>query len=210
MSNIYRKVLDNIIYLYEGYSKEHRASTQPFHLQKVKTSIKNYQYDCDDLLVREPLIEHSGSLPIVATAIYPYIEDESVDLGQALIMLAIHDIGELVVGDEMTFTKEDDNGLEKREAIKLLPKIYHELYLDMEERRTNTGKFSKAIDKITPDIIDLMTPAEVTIDRYQKQVGKESPITLLKMHKHQYMIWNPFMKNLHLEIIKELEILLSE
>ncbi len=158
MLDIYSEVLDKILYLYEGYSKEHRASTQPFHLEKVKTAVKDYQYDCNDFLIREPLIEHSGSLPIVATAIYPYIKDESVDLGKALIMLAIHDIGELVVGDEMVFTKSDNNSLEKKAALNILPTIYHDLYLDMEEQRTSTGKFAKAIDKITPDIVDLMTP----------------------------------------------------
>jgi hypothetical protein len=205
MSNIYNEVLDKIIYLYEGYSKEHRACTQPFHLQKVKAAVKDYQYDCDDILIREPLIEHSGSLPMVATTIYPHIKDKSVDLGEALIMLAIHDIGELVVGDEMVFTKQDDNGLEKAAALKLLPTIYHDLYLDMEEQRTNTGKFAKSIDKITPDVVDLMTPAEVTLDRYSKQVGDESPVTLLKMHKHPHMLWNDFMKNLHLELMTRLE-----
>src|ERR1035437_4688717 len=105
MNSIYQEVLEQIIFLYQGYSREHRASTQPFHLQKVQQLVKNYHYNCKDLLIREPLIEHSGSLPVVATAIYPHINNSNVDLGRALIMLAIHDIGELTTGDEMTFTK---------------------------------------------------------------------------------------------------------
>src|SRR3989344_1720444 len=109
MKDIYGETLDKIIFLYERYSKEHRSSTQPFHLQKVKELVKDYHYDCNDLLVREPLIEHTGSLPIVATTIYPYLNNSQVDLGRALIMLAVHDIGELIVGDEMTFTKNPDN-----------------------------------------------------------------------------------------------------
>src|SRR5471030_2925533 len=106
--NIYQETLDKIIFLYERYSKEHRASTQPFHLEKVKANVKDYKYKFDDILIREPLIEHTGSLPIVATAIYTYINDSNVDLGKALIMLAIHDIGELITGDEMTFIKNKD------------------------------------------------------------------------------------------------------
>lgn len=42
MKNQYQKVLDQIIYLYKGYSQEHRASTQPFHLQIVQKTLKNY------------------------------------------------------------------------------------------------------------------------------------------------------------------------
>lgn len=208
MENQINEVLDKIIYLYQGYSKEHRASTQPFHLEKVKKVIKNYQYDCNDPLIREPLIEHTGSLPIVATTIYPYIKDKSVDLGRALIMLAIHDIGEIIVGDEMTFTKSQATGKkEKQEALKLLPTSYHKLYLDMEEQKTNTGKFAKSIDKITPDIIDLITPAKVTIKRYKTQIGKDKDlITVIKKFKHPYMTWNNFMTSLHLEILKRLEV----
>lgn len=112
MTNIAGEVLDQIIFLYKGYSEEHRKSTQPYYLEKVKSLVKDYQYDVNDLLVREPLLEHSGSLPVVATTVYPYIEDADVDLGRVLTMLAIHDIGELKVGDEMTFTK-DNSGWEK-------------------------------------------------------------------------------------------------
>jgi HD domain-containing protein len=207
MSNIHSEVLDKIIYLYEGYSKEHRASTQPFHLEKVKKTIKDYKYDCRDLLIREPLIEHSGSLPIVATTIYPHIKDESVDLGKALIMLAIHDIGEIVVGDQMFFaTNGSSNESEKKEALKLLPLFYHDLYLDMEERRTNTGKFAKAIDRITPEILDLMAPAKVSIERYRVYFnGKEDPIKTIDSVNGPFMIWNNFMENLHSEIMRRLE-----
>ena len=48
-----QEVLDKIIYLYQGYSREHRASTQPFHLEKVQKAVKDYVYKYDDLLVRE-------------------------------------------------------------------------------------------------------------------------------------------------------------
>jgi len=206
MGNIYKETLDRIIFLYKGYSREYRASTQPFHLEKAKSLIKNYKYKVDDLLVREPLIEHSGSLPIVATTIYPNINDKNVDLGRALIMLAIHDIGELVSGDEITFTKNGNKTKdEKKEALNLLPKSFHSIYIEMEERQSDTARFAKAVDKMTPDIVDLMTPAEVTIERYKKFVKKEPNqiVATIKEFKHPYMLWNPFMVNLHLEILIE-------
>jgi 5'-deoxynucleotidase YfbR-like HD superfamily hydrolase len=203
-----KAILDQIIFLYKRYSEEHRASTQPFHLEKVKNLVKDYKYKVDDLLVREPLIEHSGSLSIVATAIYPNINDKNVDLGRALIMLAIHDIGELVTGDEMTFTKNRDQARnEKKEALSLLPKFFHSIYLEMEELKSDTARFAKAVDKMTPDIVDLMTPAEVTIKRYRKFVKKEPNqiVATIKEFKHPYMLWNPFMVNLHLEILERID-----
>jgi 5'-deoxynucleotidase YfbR-like HD superfamily hydrolase len=202
------KVLDKITFLYENYSNEHRASTQPFHLEKVKRLVDKYKYKFDDLLIREPLIEHSGSLPIVATTIYPYINDKEVSLGDALIMLAIHDIGELVVHDEITFTKRTENALgEQDAALSLLDPTLHHFYLEMEERSTKTAQFAKAVDKMTPDIVDLLTPVEITIERYKKFVKKEPKeiIETIKKFKHPYMLWNSFMTRLHLEILDRLE-----
>ncbi|MDD5626443.1 MAG: HD domain-containing protein [Patescibacteria group bacterium] len=208
MNDIYKETLDKIIFLYERYSEEHRASTQPFHLKKVKKLIKDYVYKYDDLLVREPLIEHSGSLPIVATTIYSKIDDPNVDLGRALIMLAIHDIGELITGDEMTFTKNGRKASnEKKQALTLLPESFHSVYIEMEERRSETARFAKAIDKMTPDIIDLMTPTEITVERYRKFVKKEPEeiVATIKEFKHPYMLWNDFMTNLHLEILGRID-----
>ncbi len=201
-------VLDQIIFLYEKYSNEHRASTQPFHLQKVKKLVKNYHYRYDDLLVREPLIEHSGSLPIVATTVFPHIKNRHVNLGNTLIMLAIHDIGELVVHDEISFNKKEEHAPhEQQAALKLLPAYYHPYYLEMENRTTDTGKFAKAIDKMTPDIVDLMTPAEITIERYRQFVNQEPRqiVATIKKFKHPYMPWNKFMKDLHLEILARID-----
>jgi len=211
MGDIYQEAIDKIIFLYKGYSNEHRGSTQPYHLEKVLKLVPDYKYECNDLLVREPLIEHSGSLPIVATTIYPYINNQDVDLGKALIMLAIHDIGELTVGDEITFVKTGDKNNEMTEALKLLPDVLKPYYIDMEERKTDTARFAKAVDKITPDIVDLMTPVEVTLRRYREQIHKEPNqiIETIKEFKHPYMIWNEFMKNLHLEILNRIEIKIS-
>jgi hypothetical protein len=99
------KLLKQLEFLFEKYSNEPRAMTQPYLLDRVIRLVPGYQYNPEDTLVREPLIEHVGSLPVVATAFYPYINNGAVNLGKALIMLAVHDIGELITHDEMSFTK---------------------------------------------------------------------------------------------------------
>lgn len=203
------EVLEKIKSIYRDYSNEYRSSTQPYRLDIANESISNYKYDIDDKLVREPLIEHVGSLPVIATIIYPYIQDDSVDLGKALTMLAIHDIGELSVGDENTFLKNSiSKDKEGKEAILLLDPYYHDIYKDVETRQTQTAKFAKSVDKIAPDILDLLCPIDITLMRYKKILGNEpSEITdLIMTKKHPYMTWNPFFTKLHLELIHQLDV----
>ena len=202
-----KDIFEKVEFLFERYSNERRATTQPFLLNVVRDKAPNYTYEPDDELVRETLMEHVGSLPVLATALYPYIDDPEVDLGDALTMLAIHDIGELVTGDEMTFTKKASaKDPEQEAALKLLDPYYHELYLDAENKTSKSAKFAKSIDKITPDFFDYFTPADITIWRYKHFVGieKDKIIDLVVEHKRPYMLWNPFMTELHKYLLDKL------
>ncbi len=145
-------------------------------------------------------MEHVGSTPIVATAFYPHIDSADVDLGKALTMLAIHDIGELIHGDTMTFIKKESaKDPEHEAALSLLNSLYHGLYNDVESQTSMTAKFAKAIDKITPDIIDYLTPADITIWRYRYFVGigQDEIVGLIEKKKRPYMLWSPFMTEFH-------------
>ena len=203
-----QEILDKIEFLFEHYSLERRATTQPYLLKVAQEQLKGYDYHPDDDLVRETLIEHVGSLPMLGTAVYPYIEDSEVDLGQSLIMMAIHDIGELITGDEMTFTKKADaNVAERKAALELLNPMYHEIYKDTEERTSKSAKFAKSIDKINPDIIDYLMPPEITKWRYKEYVGIEPDqiIETIIKHKRPYMLWNPFMTAFHIHLLDQLD-----
>lgn len=206
MSSI-EEVLEKVAFLFERYSLERRATTQPYLLQIAQQTLKDYQYQPDDSLIRETLMEHVGSLPVLAMALYPYIQDDKVVLGDSLAMLAIHDIGELLTGDEMTFTKAATAAEPEREAaLKLLDPLYHNLYHDVEAKASQSAKFAKSIDKITPDIFDYLTPADITIRRYKHFVGveKNEIIDLIVKHKRPYMAWNPFMTEFHAHLMTRL------
>jgi len=148
-------------------------------------------------VVRESLIEHVGSLPVVATTIYPYLKDDDIDLGEALVMLAIHDIGELVTGDKITFAKNDDEEeIEQAAAIKLLSPAYHDLYNRIEHAKEGdkTAQFAKSIDKITPDFFDYLTPPEITMKRYKDYMDTDTPEQIIQLkidHKLSKMTWDP-------------------
>ncbi len=206
------EILKKIEFLFEKYSLERRATTQPYLLKIVQEKFKDYEYNPDDAVIREALMEHVGSLPVIATALYPYIDDPEVDLGRALTMLAIHDIGELETGDIITFTKKTAaKDPERAAALKLLDSSYHELYDEVETKTSKTAQFAKAIDKITPDIIDYLTPAEVTIWRMKHfaEVEPEDIVDIIVKHKRPYMLWNPFMTDFHKYLIEQLRVKLS-
>ncbi|MCW1908798.1 MAG: HD domain-containing protein [Candidatus Saccharibacteria bacterium] len=201
------KLIDELEFLFKQYSNELRATTQPYYLAQTRKRLKNYTYDPADVLVREKLIEHVGSLPIVAAALFPYIDDPSVDLGQALAMLAIHDIGEVIVGDEITFTKQSASKQSEADAaLSLLHSSYHAMYHEVENQTSPTARFAKSIDKITPDIFDYLTPADITIQRFKYYVGidKDQIMDLLLKHKRPYMLWNPFMTEFHKVLYEKL------
>ena len=207
------KLLDELEFLLERYSDEPRATTQPFYLRRAQNDIPGYKYHPDDTLVRETHMDHIGSLPIVATSFFPHLLDNKVDLGQALIMLAIHDIGEVVTGDEMTFTKKAGSKVREREAaLRLLHPSYRESYDDIDKQTSHSAKFAKAIDKITPDIYDYLTPADITIWRYKHFVGIEPAeiIPLIKKKKRPYMLWNPFMTEFHKLLLDRLAAKLNQ
>lgn len=207
------EVLKQIEFLFERYSLERRATTQPYLLNVAKDKVKGYSYDPDDILVRETLMEHVGSTPVVATALFPYLNDEAVNIGDSLTMLAIHDIGELITGDEITFTKKASaKDPEYEAALKLLNPIYHDIYDDVETKTSKSAKFAKAIDKITPDIMDYLTPADITIWRYKHFVGIEPNqiIDMIIKHKRPYMTWNPFMEEFHIYLIEQLRLKLGQ
>jgi len=200
-------LLEELEYLYEHYSNEPRATTQPYYLKMIKEQFPSYQYNPEDPAVRESLLEHVGSLPMVAISFYPHINDAEADLGGALVMLAIHDIGELATGDENTFTKrEDKKRAEQTAALKLLHPGYHAAYRKVESQAGATAKFAKAIDKITPDILDYLTPADITITRLKHfvGVGADDIVPLIVKYKRPYMLWNPFMTEFHILLMAKL------
>lgn len=166
----------------------------------------HYQYKPDDPLIRENLLEHIGVLPMVATTFYPYIDEPDVDLGQALIMLAIHDTGELTISDVNTFIKEDcdkEKELEREAAFKLLDPSYHDLYIDVEGQTSKTAKFAKSVDKVAADILDYLTPVEITVERFDffVHVKPEKIVQIIIDKKRPYMLWNAFMADFHTMLV---------
>ncbi len=116
--------------------------------------------------LREPLLEHVGHLPILASYFYPFIENkEKINLGKVLIMLSIHDIGETVTGEISAYKKTlQDDIDEQQAALKILNPEFKNIFLEFEQQESWDSKYAKAIDAIAPNIREIKMPV-VTIKR---------------------------------------------
>ncbi len=198
-------VIDKLLEIYSSYASCYRSSIQPYKLKLAEQ--KKLDTDFGDIMIRESLLEHVGHLPITAIILHKYIQSEDVDLGKALIMLGIHDIGELKVGDKAIFIKsEQDHNAEVPVALAMLDESLHEYYMDIDEQRTSTGKFAKSVDKIVGDVLDLLVPTEISIERYASMgIVREKIVTEKRDKKLKYMLWDPFLANFYEILLKRLE-----
>ncbi|MDE1966693.1 MAG: HD domain-containing protein [Patescibacteria group bacterium] len=141
-----QKLLD----LQNAYSGVYRAIITSERLRHAGPDIESI--DLKEERLREPLLEHVGHLPVIASFLHPHIErSKEVDLGRALAMLSIHDIGETVVGDVMAYHKSDsDTEKENKIVAGLLPDSLLDLFREYEARETQDAKFAKAVDAMAP------------------------------------------------------------
>lgn len=206
MKKSFEEIIKDVEFLINGYFKEMRTMTNLHRLDCLKKINPSYVYDPEDDIVRENLMEHVGSLPVMAVYFHGLIE-EDVNLGKVLEMLAIHDIGELAMGDKNVFIKKEDEAeAEKKEALKLLDERRQALYLEFEAMETNEAKFAKSIDKIIPDIQDFLAGKDLTTKRLKHfaNLDKNQIVDTIEKFKSPYMQWSLFFREFHGELIKRL------
>ncbi|NTU99341.1 HD domain-containing protein [Candidatus Falkowbacteria bacterium] len=152
------QLIQELIDLQNAYAKTYRAMVTG---ERLNHGLKNdEEIDVVSERLREPLLEHVGHLPMIASFLYPYIENKGkVDLGRTLIMLSIHDIGETVVGDMLSFKKTAEHASNERlAALDILPEELVPYYEEHEAGESFDAKFAKAIDTIAPFLHELSMP----------------------------------------------------
>ena len=161
-------ITKKLIELQHAYAFTYRAMvTEERYKQLIESGlIKDYTYDSE--FIREPLIEHVGHLPIIASYLYQHIEHkDKIDLGRVLIMLSVHDIGETVVGDVLAYAKTTSHvELENESAKSLISEDLYEYFEEIEKRETLDAKFAKAVDSIAPILHEMMLP-QITLERFK-------------------------------------------
>lgn len=147
-------LLDELLDLQNEYMTTYRATTL---MHKIKQPSANSIINFDDIDVRESLISHIGHLPIIAAHLHPFVQHTAnIDLGRALVMLSIHDIGETVTGDIMTYHKTTTDALKEEEITKnILHPNYLNYFVEYEAMETLDSRFAKSIDRIAPLFHDI-------------------------------------------------------
>ncbi len=121
----------------------------------IRTGWKDWNVQRERL---ESVAEHVYSTQMLALAIYKEYQYD-IDIKKVLMMLAIHEIGETVIGDLTQFqiSKEEKEKIEHAAVHNILSGLLNSsdiesLYLEFDERKTKEALFSHHCDKLECDL----------------------------------------------------------
>gem|GEM_PF-5255021 len=109
----------------------------------------------------------------------------------------------------ITFLKNDaDEDLETKAALELLHPKQHPIYMEYLEQKTIESHFAKSVDKISPDLYDMICDKDATIYRikYFAKIEQDNFIDVVKKAKTPYMQWDIFFKEFHAELMNRLRL----
>jgi putative hydrolases of HD superfamily len=108
--------------------------------------------------------EHSWQIALLAASMAQYAA-EPVDVDHVILMLLVHDVGEIDTGDTMAFVEggwEDRKAAERAAALRifgLLPDPQRERFLalwdEFEQGETPESRFANAADRAMPVLLNL-------------------------------------------------------
>jgi hypothetical protein len=200
------EICDDLVLLLSGYLSVHRKTFDPSIVSKHPDALRLIDSG-DHAVLEQSLFSHVGELPIIASFLHQYM-DVPVDLGRSLIILSIHDIGETVLGDQLSFTKDnhESNVSESEIARQLLSPQMYEYYREYSDKSTNEGLFAYSVDKLGPALLDLIIGKESTYKRIITLTNwkTEDVITNIRSHNMPKMTWSPFLSELYEYMLSQL------
>jgi len=132
--------------------------------------------------------EHSWQIALMAASLAEYAESP-IDINRVIVMLLVHDIGEIDAGDTMVFV---EGGWEQRKDAELasvkrifglLPDAQGAAFLalwhEFEDAATPESRFAHAVDRAMPVLINLANHGgswrenNISYDRVVDRVGPE-------------------------------------
>jgi 5'-deoxynucleotidase YfbR-like HD superfamily hydrolase len=182
-----KEIVQEFLKLQKNYSFTKRklvtAERYTTIAQAGLVSTKDFQND----ILRESLVEHVGHLPILASFLYPHIQNKKdVDLGRVLIMLSIHDIGETVTGEIFAYDKTADHDKNEYEAaLKILHPDLRPYLEEYEAHETPDARYAKSIDILAPNIHEIDMP-KVTVSHFSMLGGSLQKIIDNKRHSMEW------------------------
>ena len=165
----------------------------------IRTGWKDWNVQSERL---ESVAEHVYSTQMLALAIYKEYQYD-IDIKKVLMMLAIHEIGETVIGDLTQFqiSKEEKEKIEHAAVHKILSGLLNSsdiesLYLEFDERKTKEALFSHHCDKLECDLQAKLYGEEGCVDLTKQEDNKSfydaNVQKLLKKEKTWEKMWLSF------------------
>lgn len=160
-------------------SKEKNVINYYVLCNKLKNVIRTGWLDWNVKRERvESIAEHIYGVQMLAIAMkseYKY----DIDLMKVIFMLAIHELGEAIIGDLTQFqiTKEDKVELEHKAVHDILDGLIdgdyiEELFLEFDEKKTPEAKFAYQCDKLECDLQCRLYDLEGCVDFNEQENNK--------------------------------------
>ncbi len=141
----------------------------------IRTGWKDWNVNRDRV---ESVAEHIFGVQMLAIAMkseYQY----DIDIMKVIFMLAIHELGETVIGDLTLFqiSKEDKEKIEHEAVHKILSSLIdgekiEELFLEFDSHKTKEALFAYQCDKLECDIQSKLYDSENCVDLNNQQNNK--------------------------------------
>jgi putative hydrolases of HD superfamily len=132
---------------------------------RLKTVLR--QSTLTDRSRRENSAEHSWHLALMALVLAEHAPP-GTDLGRVMAMVVLHDLVEIDAGDLSVYAGEADQARQRRAELAAADRLYallppaqasalRALWDEFEERATPEAKFARALDRLQPMLINMVT-----------------------------------------------------
>ena len=161
-ANLANICVNNKDEVFKAYSNNSRFNEFNKYARKLSTIKRKGWLDWNVQADRlESDSEHIYSAQMLALAIYfeNYEYYKDLDIKKIILMLAIHELGEAIIGDKtmLDIKKEDKQKIEHEAFRKIVSNLdladkLFDLYLEFDNQTSPEGKFAKFIDKLECDL----------------------------------------------------------
>lgn len=159
----------------------------------IRTGWKDWNVKAERL---ESVAEHIYGVQILAIAIkseYNY----DIDIMKVIYMLAIHELGETIIGDLTQFqiSKEEKQLIEHKAVHEILENLIdknqiEQIYLEFEEQKTKEAIFAYLCDKLECDIQCKLYDLENYVDLNQQENNKTANNDLVQKLLSENETWS--------------------
>lgn len=150
----------------------------------------------------ESVAEHIYGTQMLAIAMYSEYKYD-LDILKVIYMLAIHELGEIIIGDLTLFqiTREEKEKIEREAVHKILScladrEIIEKLFLEFDKKETKEAIFAYQCDKLECDIQCKLYDEEKTVDINSKENNEIKNDVIVKDKVNMGESWSEtWMKN---------------